>query len=189
MIAGTIAVSITALWSAAGAAVAHRLSTRLAPATSSDAAAAFLLAAAAGDAALAVNAGLAGAIACSGLTSAAILDARSGYLVDELTLSTAALALGFALVGPNAASALIGMTTLAGLAALTNLISRVAPLGWGYVKAFLALGAGLGLERAGLALGIACLFGLVAAALTRRREVRFGPHLAVGAVVALGGGA
>lgn len=183
-----IALSINALWSAAGAAVAERLSIELAPAAPRDPAAAFLLAAAAGDAALAANAGLAGAITCSGLTSAAILDARSGYLVDELTLSTAALSFGVALAGADALAPLIGMTTLAGLAALMNLLSRIDLLGWGDVKAFLALGAGLGLERAGFALGVACVSGLVAAALTRRREIRFGPHLAGGAIVALGGG-
>jgi prepilin signal peptidase PulO-like enzyme (type II secretory pathway) len=36
-------------------------------------------------------------------------------------------------------------------------------------------------------LGLACIFGVATALVTRRREIRFGPHLAAGALAALGG--
>ena len=172
-------------WSAAGAAIADGLSRQLAPGSRRDRLGIFLLAGAAGVAALALGGGLSAALTCSGLTAAAVLDARSGYLVDELTLPTAALAFGSAFCAGATASALLGMAALAGTAAAAGLVSRGVWLGWGDVKAFLALGAGFGIERGSTALAIACIFGAAAALVMRRRNVRFGPYLAAGSVAAL----
>lgn len=178
-------VTATLGWSAAGAAIADALSRELAPGSRRDRLGIFFLAGAAGMAALALDTGLRAALTCSGLTAAAVLDARSGYLVDELTLPTAALAFGSAFCAGATASALLGMAALAGTAAAAGLVSRGVWLGWGDVKAFLALGAGFGIERGSTALAIACIFGAAAALVMRRRNVRFGPYLAAGSVAAL----
>jgi prepilin signal peptidase PulO-like enzyme (type II secretory pathway) len=176
-------------WSAAGAAIADGLSRQLSPGSRRDRLGIFLLAGAAGVAALALGGGLSAALTCSGLTAAAVLDARSGYLVDELTLPTAALGFASAACAGSPASALLGMAGLAVPAAAAGFFSRGTWLGWGDVKALLALGAGFGLERGSIALAIGCGFGAAAALVMHRRNVRFGPYLAAGSVAALALGA
>ena len=172
-------------WSAVAAAVADRLRPELAPAAPRRRLLTFGLAGAAGAAAL-VLAGPAAGVACGGLTAAAVLDAQSGYLVDELTLPAAALAFGFATFAGGPASAICAMAELSLPAALLAAWSREAWLGWGDVKAFLALGAGLGVTHALVALGAACCSGSAWALVRKRRAIRFGPHIAAGALLALG---
>jgi prepilin signal peptidase PulO-like enzyme (type II secretory pathway) len=143
-------------WSAAGAAIADGLSRQLAPGSRRDRLGIFLLAGAAGVAALALGGGLSAALTCSGLT---------------------------------AASALLGMAGLAVPAAAAGFFSRGTWLGWGDVKALLALGAGFGIERGSIALALGCAFGAAAAIVMHRRNLRFGPYLAAGSVAALALGA
>jgi leader peptidase (prepilin peptidase)/N-methyltransferase len=66
-------------------------------------------------------------------------------------------------------------------------------LGFGDVKAMYAVGAAFGPLESLVAIFAACVSGIVTVALAGRlqrgAELRFGPHLAVGAVVALVAGA
>jgi prepilin signal peptidase PulO-like enzyme (type II secretory pathway) len=182
-----LGLALVAFGAVAGGLIAGRLRPELAPDWPDVSIETCLLAGAAGAAALALDGGTAAAASCTGLTAAAVLDACSGYLVDELTLPTAAIALLASIDSGSACHSAFGMLTLALPPALLNVIGRGRWLGWGDVKAFLAVGAGLGSERGIAALGLACIFGVATALVTRRREIRFGPHLAAGALAALGG--
>jgi prepilin signal peptidase PulO-like enzyme (type II secretory pathway) len=177
-------LAMTLAYSVAGASLGDVLCKELAPDAPRDAPATMLLAGAAGAAALASGGDAAAAVTCSGLTVAAVLDAQSGYLVDELTLSTALLALLCAGLGGTPGGAVAAMLAVAGPACVLAFCSHGALLGWGDVKALLGLGAGLGTPHACIAVGLACASGALWATLARRREVRFGPFLAGGAVAA-----
>lgn len=181
---GLASVPVALCWAAVAGTTADALMPSLAPDARRNRAATVALAAAAALLPALCGAGLGAAIVCGGLAAAAVLDWASGFLVDELTISSAVLAICAAFATGNVAAALAGTLALAGPSALAGFASRGRALGWGDVKAFAALGAGLGPERGALALCAACALGLIAAAVRRTRSVRFGPHLACGAVLA-----
>jgi leader peptidase (prepilin peptidase)/N-methyltransferase len=142
---------------------------------------------------LAVLAGLALAL----LMVLALIDARTGYLPDALTLPFLVLGLAAGL-GQGGLQALNSMAL--GLAAALSvpglcmglfwLRHRQAGLGWGDVKLLAGMGVWLGAQGVIMALLMACVCGL-AFALCRNRGLRlqagypFGPFLALGTVLVM----
>jgi len=128
-------------------------------------------------------------VACIGLWSAAGADARTGYLFDAVTLPAAILAAAVAIGGGHAAQAAFGVLLLVGPFGAAVVLSRGTWMGLGDVKAMYALGAAFGPADAAVAVVAACLCGLTVALAAGRpqpsAQIPFGPHLAVGATVAL----
>jgi Flp pilus assembly protein protease CpaA len=132
------------------------------------------------------GAALIGAIVCG------LADARTGYIFDALSLTTAAVAAVFAilegrLIEGISAAALVGGALLA-----LYLLTGRRGIGLGDVKLGSALALGYGLPAAVIALGSAfVLGGLYAGVLLglgrakRSDPLRFGPFIAGGAAVGL----
>ncbi len=129
------------------------------------------------------------AVACIALAVAADADARTGYLFDAITFPTAALVLAIAFAtgaGPTSAA---GCALLCIVFGIVVAASRGRAMGMGDVKAMASIGAAFGPAEAMLAIAAACTSGIIEASLRgrlrRHAEIRFGPHLAVGATFAL----
>jgi prepilin signal peptidase PulO-like enzyme (type II secretory pathway) len=128
-------------------------------------------------------------VACISLWSAAGADARTGFLFDAVTFPAAVLTAIIAICGGHAADAAHGVLLLVGTFGAAVVLSRGRLMGLGDVKAMYALGAAFGPADAAVAVVAACLCGLTAAFAPGRAErpaqIPFGPHLAIGAAVAL----
>ncbi len=128
-------------------------------------------------------------VACIALVAAAAGDARTGYLFDAITLPAAVLVAFLALCTGAAQSAAGGVALTVGVFGDVVLLSRGRWMGLGDVKALYALGAAFGPLESLLAILAASLCAIATTAVAGRlqcgREIRFGPHLAVGAAFAL----
>jgi prepilin signal peptidase PulO-like enzyme (type II secretory pathway) len=127
--------------------------------------------------------------ACIALALAADADARTGYLFDAITLPTAILVLAIAIASGSGVTAAIGCSMLCIVFGVVVVASRGRAMGMGDVKAMASIGAAFGPAEAMLAIAAACTSGIIEASvrgrLRRHAEIRFGPHLAVGATFAL----
>jgi leader peptidase (prepilin peptidase)/N-methyltransferase len=132
------------------------------------------------------------AVACIALALAADADARTGYLFDALTIPAAFVTLALAIATGAGVSGLTGCALLVVSFGAIVLLSRGRAMGMGDVKAMASIGAAFGPAEALFAISAACASGIVEASirgrLQRRSEIRFGPHLAVGAAIALAWG-
>jgi prepilin signal peptidase PulO-like enzyme (type II secretory pathway) len=123
----------------------------------------------------------------------AFADARTGYLFDTITIPAALVTGTVAVATGSAAEAMSGVLLLVGIFGAVTVFSRGRAIGLGDVKAMYAIGAGFGPAKAILILFAASVSGLVATALAKclahrapaSREIRFGPHLAIGSSLAL----
>ncbi len=178
------------VWSALCAALGRR-ALRSLDAPNDDSLSAFFLAAAAGLAALTSRSeigALAAATCCCALVVAAIVDGRSGYLVDLLTLPATIAVVACAVATDRVQFALAGAVAVAGPAAALVATSRGKWLGLGDAKALYSLGASFGVSRAALAVFIACLCGIAFVAVRSGRlagSLAFGPFLALGAIASV----
>jgi leader peptidase (prepilin peptidase)/N-methyltransferase len=134
---------------------------------------------------------LPGLIALAGALAAAAVDARTGYIPDRLTRTTAFAALAFAAAGGAAVTACGGAFAVGGFLLGLHVLTRGRGLGLGDVKLGTAIGVGLGPSAGMLALGMAFVAGGAYAAwlLAARRAgrgdaIRFGPFLAAGTLTA-----
>lgn len=138
-------------------------------------------------------AAIAGAVTCIALIAASGADYRTGYLFDAITLPAALLVLTLSIAMQTTALAAWGVAELVIPFGALVVFSRGRMLGLGDVKAMYAVGAAFGPLESPVAIFAACISGIVTVAiagrLKRGAELRFGPHLAVGAVVALVAGA
>jgi leader peptidase (prepilin peptidase)/N-methyltransferase len=137
-----------------------------------------------------VSPALIAAIAVVGV--AAVADARSGRIVDALTLTLLAVASVDALVRGTLGLALGGAAGTGGALLLLYVVTRRRGIGLGDVKLAAGLGAALGAPLGMTALGVAFVVGGVYATFlvaTRRaqrgRRVCFAPFIAVGTYTAL----
>jgi leader peptidase (prepilin peptidase)/N-methyltransferase len=135
-------------------------------------------------------ASLIGAIVCG------VVDARTGFIFDALSLTVAAVSAGLALACGMLADGLIGAALAAAILGGLYLITRRRGIGLGDVKLGAALALGYGAQSTLVALGSAFVLGaayataLLAGGRARRTDaVRFGPFIAGGAAVALVAGA
>jgi len=129
------------------------------------------------------------ACVCIALLAAGIVDARTGYLPDAATLPAGALALAAALGPQRGPEACLGILEGAGSFGLVHFISRGRAAGLGDVKALYAIGAAFGPLRTAVVLFTASMsalaFALVRGSFSRETRIRFGPHLAAGALLTL----
>jgi leader peptidase (prepilin peptidase)/N-methyltransferase len=136
-----------------------------------------------------VGEALAAGAACIALIAAAPADARTGYLFDALTLPACLAALVLAIAFGLEARAAAGVMLLVGPFGGIVVLSGGRLMGLGDVKALYAIGAAFGPLESLVAVVVACLSGIVTLTirgrLRRGGELRFGPHLAAGAVVTL----
>jgi leader peptidase (prepilin peptidase)/N-methyltransferase len=136
---------------------------------------------------------IAGAVTCIALIAASGADYRTGYVFDAITLPAALLVLTLSIVMQTTALAAWGVAELVIPFGALVAFTRGRMLGFGDVKAMYAVGAAFGPLESLVAIFAACVSGIVTVALAGRlqrgAELRFGPHLAVGAVVALVAGA
>jgi leader peptidase (prepilin peptidase)/N-methyltransferase len=127
------------------------------------------------------------ACVCIALLAAGIVDARTGYLPDVTTLPAAALGLAAGLGPQRGAEACLGILESAGPFGFLYLISRGRAAGLGDVKALYAIGAAFGPFRTAVVLFTASLsaltLSLLHGRLSRKARIRFGPHLAAGAIL------
>ena len=142
--------------------------------------------------AVALRPGLAGAacgVACIALVVAGGADARTGLLFDAITLPAAILAAALAVASGASDLAAWGVALLVGAFGAVVVFSRGRYMGLGDVKAMYAIGAAFGPFESLVAIFAACASGIITAAIVGRfargAEIRFGPHLAVGATFAL----
>jgi leader peptidase (prepilin peptidase)/N-methyltransferase len=191
-----IAAVALAAWAVASLALARAAETRLAgvppPLTP------FAVAATAGvaGAALALRSSPAAAaacgLACIGLIAAADADSRTGYLFDAVTFPAALVVTGAVIAAGSTADAVGGVVLLVGCFGAVVVLSKGRLMGMGDVKAMFALGAAFGPLESLIAIGAACVSGIVAASLAGRlrrgAHLHFGPHLAAGAAFALAAG-
>jgi prepilin signal peptidase PulO-like enzyme (type II secretory pathway) len=129
--------------------------------------------------------------ALCGSSAAAIIDLRTGYIPDAVTRTTALVALTLAALGGDAPAACSGAWSVGGALLGLHLLTRGRGIGLGDVKLGSAIGAGLGAGAGLAALAAAFVSGAVYAAwlLIARRarrgdEIRFGPFLAAGTLLA-----
>ena len=136
----------------------------------------------------AAEAALCGA-ACIGLVAAAATDARTGYLFDAVTFPCALLTSTLAIVAGRTTHAVEGVLLLVAPFGAVVACSRGRWMGLGDVKAMFAVGVAFGPFESLVAIAAACFCAIASAVLsnrtTRNAEIRFGPHLAVGAVLTL----
>jgi leader peptidase (prepilin peptidase) / N-methyltransferase len=136
-------------------------------------------------AAAVLGAGVVGAIICG------IVDKRTGYIFDTLTIAIAIVSLSIALLAGSGAGALISSTIVGGSMLALYFVTARRGIGLGDVKLAAVLGLSLGTEYGAVAVGAAFIFGAaygIALVLrhqaTRGDVIRFGPFLAAGAVFA-----
>jgi prepilin signal peptidase PulO-like enzyme (type II secretory pathway) len=118
------------------------------------------------------------------LVATGIVDARCGFIADIATLPTAAISIALAVVSAHASAAATAVLALVVPLALLEAASRGTWIGRGDLKAMFSLAVAFGLVESSLALAVASFSGLAVARWRRTRSVRFGPHLAAGAIVA-----
>jgi prepilin signal peptidase PulO-like enzyme (type II secretory pathway) len=137
---------------------------------------------------------IAAALACIALVVGAFADARTGYLFDGITFPAAIVTATIAVATGYASQAIAGVALLVGVFGAVAAFSRGRAIGLGDVKAMYAIGAAFGPAKAIFIVFVASLSGLAAAALSHRiarvthpirREIPFGPHLAIGSSLAL----
>lgn len=137
---------------------------------------------------------LAAAFACIALIVGAVADARTGYLFDTITFPAAVVTATLAVTAGSAFEATAGVVLLVGVFGSVAVFSRGRAIGLGDVKAMYAIGAGFGPAKAIFILFAASVSGLAVTAVARcmerrgqagSREIRFGPHLAIGSSLAL----
>lgn len=127
--------------------------------------------------------------ACVAIVVASGPDFRAGYLFDVVTLPAAIVVATLAIVFGSAPHAAAGVALLVGAFGAVVFFSHGRLMGLGDVKAMYAVGAAFGPFESIVAIFFACASGTLAALcsrhLERGREIRFGPHLAVGCAFAL----
>ena len=129
--------------------------------------------------------------ACCGTLVAGAVDARTGFIPDRIVIVTASLALAVAFSAGHEAGAVAGAALCGGALLALHLFTRGRGLGLGDVKLAAAIGCGLGPAAGAGALGIAFVAGgaygvflLATGRAAPRSEVRFGPFLAAGTLIA-----
>ncbi len=130
--------------------------------------------------------------ALAGTLVAAVVDARTGFIPDALTRTTAVAAVGFAYANGVAPLACGGAYAVGGALLALHVLTRGRGLGLGDVKLGTAIGAGFGPGPGLVALGAAFVLGGAYASwllLTHRARhgdsIRFGPFLAAGTLAAV----
>jgi leader peptidase (prepilin peptidase)/N-methyltransferase len=128
-------------------------------------------------------------VVLAGTLVAATIDARTGYLPNAVTRSTAIAALAFA-VPSGLATAACGACAVGGMLLALHVLTRGRGLGLGDVKLGVAIGAGLGPWCGALALGAAFIAGggygaflLASKRAANGDAIPFGPFLAIGTLV------
>jgi len=131
------------------------------------------------------------AVAISGCVAAGIVDWRTGYIPDRISVGATAVALCCAIGHGAMLAALAGGLTVGSVLALLRYITRGEGLGLGDVKLGVAIGVGFGAAAGILAIGSAFVLGAGYAAwllatdrAARGDAVRFGPFLAAGTLLA-----
>jgi leader peptidase (prepilin peptidase)/N-methyltransferase len=133
------------------------------------------------------------AVACGATSIALVLagdaDRRTGYLYDTLTFPTALIVAAVAIAGNATFPAACGVALLVGSFGTLYVVTRGRLMGLGDVKAMFSIGAAFGPIESLLAIFVACVSGIVAAAvagkLQRGASLAFGPHLATGCAFSL----
>jgi leader peptidase (prepilin peptidase)/N-methyltransferase len=138
-----------------------------------------------GDRVVAMGFALIGALVCG------IVDARTGFIFDALSLGVTLPAATAALLCGRLAEGGLGVALAGGCLGGLYLLTGRRSIGLGDVKLGAALGIGYGAGSALLAIGSAFVLGALYAIallwrgrLQRSDAVRFGPFLAAGATVA-----
>ena len=126
---------------------------------------------------------------CIALVAAAGADARTGYLFDSVTLPAAIVAIALAIAGDRTSDAALAVFFVVGTFGGIVAFSRGRMMGLGDVKALYTIAVAFGPLESAIAIFAACVSGICAAGigsrLRRGLEIRFGPHLAVGAAFTL----
>jgi leader peptidase (prepilin peptidase)/N-methyltransferase len=142
------------------------------------------------DVALPAAAALIGTLVCG------LVDARTGFIFDALTLTISAATGAAAALDHRLADGLAAALIVGGALAAIYLITGRRGIGLGDVKLGAALALGLGCEAGLVALGGAFVLGALYAGVMmgigrakRSDAVRFGPFIAGGAAVSLTAGA
>jgi leader peptidase (prepilin peptidase)/N-methyltransferase len=138
--------------------------------------------------ALALSAGatLVGALICG------LVDARTGFIFDALSLTMVATACLTAGLNAHAADGALGAAIVGSTLGVLHLLTRRRGIGLGDVKLGAAIAFGYGVGPALVAIGSAFVLGAVYAVTLislgrakRTDAVRFGPFIAAGAAVGL----
>jgi leader peptidase (prepilin peptidase)/N-methyltransferase len=132
-----------------------------------------------------LSAGVVGAIMCG------IVDKRTGYIFDALTIVIATTILSIALITGSAIGALVSSAFVGGSMLAIYCITARRGIGLGDVKLAAVLGLSLGTEYGAVAVGAAFVFGaaygitlLLRHRARRTDAIRFGPFLAAGTLFA-----
>jgi len=190
--APAIVATLLVAWCAIAIALVRRAERRVGVTRSSATWAVFALGTGVALLAVALRPGLAGAacgVACIALIVAGGADARTGFIFDAITLPAAVLAATLAIASGASGLAAWGVALLVGAFGAVVVFSRGRYMGLGDIKAMYAIGAAFGPFESLVAIFAACASGIIAVAIAGRfargAEVRFGPHLAIGATFAL----
>ena len=191
MISAVVAGSLVT-WCAIAIAIVRRAERRIGKTRSPAPWPIFALGATVAILAVVLRPGLAGAacgVACIALIVASGADMRTGLLFDAITLPAAILAATLAFASGRGGLAVYGVVLLIGAFGALVVLSHGHYMGLGDVKAMFAIGAAFGPFESLVAIFAACVSAIIAAAVAGRfargAEIRFGPHLAIGAMFAL----
>jgi leader peptidase (prepilin peptidase) / N-methyltransferase len=131
-------------------------------------------------------------VAACGAVAAGVVDARTGYIPNGVSRTTAAAAVTLAALGGTTMTACLGAYVVGGALLALHLLTRGRGLGLGDVKLGTAIGAGCGPAAGAVALGAAFIIGgayaawlLVARRAKRGDAISFGPFLGLGMLTAL----
>ncbi|HEY4442412.1 MAG TPA: A24 family peptidase [Candidatus Elarobacter sp.] len=129
--------------------------------------------------------------AVAGTTGAAIADLRTGRIPNTISRTTTIVALGAAAAAGFVDSAASGAVLVGGLLLALYVLTAGCGIGLGDVKLGVAIGAGCGPFGGSVALAVAFItgaaYGVWLLATRKARfgaEIRFGPFLAAGTLVA-----
>jgi leader peptidase (prepilin peptidase) / N-methyltransferase len=138
------------------------------------------------------NGNAAAIVALAGACVAGLIDARTGLIFNPLPAAIFAAAAVGSIVDRAPIGAAVGGLSTGGALLTIYALTRGRGLGLGDVKLAAALGAGLGCPAGLVAFGCAFVFGalygtwlLATGRAARNQQVRFGPFIAAGTLVAV----
>jgi leader peptidase (prepilin peptidase)/N-methyltransferase len=130
------------------------------------------------------------AFVTAGAIAAGVIDARTGFIPDAISIPTAIVPLAIGAATGTLPGACCGAIASGGALAFLFLLTRGRGIGLGDVKLAAALGAGFGalaacgvLAAAFVGGGAYALWLLATRRASRGAQIRFGPFLAAGALL------
>jgi prepilin signal peptidase PulO-like enzyme (type II secretory pathway) len=119
------------------------------------------------------------------LVATGAVDYRTGYIFDFATLPSAAISLAVAVATGSVSPAAHALFSIGVPIGALAAWSRGTWIAWGDIKAIFSIVIAFGVTESLLTLIVASLSGILHARALGARSIPFGPHMALGAAIAV----